>query len=63
MTKKEQAIRNVIVQRVAAIDRVLKENTNLSPTERAYYLGKKEGLMQGHDLAGATTKSISIELQ
>lgn len=63
MTKKEQAIRKVIVQRAAAIDRLLKENTNLSPTERAYYLGKKEGLMQGHDLAGASPQSIYVELQ
>ena len=63
MTKKEQAIRKVIVQRAAAIDRLLKENTNLSPTERAYYLGKKEGLMQGHDLAGASPKSVYVELQ
>ena len=63
MTKKEQAMRKAILQRTAAIERILKENANLSPTERAYYLGKKDGLMQGHDLAGSSPKSIYAELQ
>ena len=62
MTSKDQAVRKVILQRVAAIDRLLKENGNLSPNERAFYLGKKEGLMQGYDLAGASLKSVSVEL-
>ena len=62
MTKKEQAMRKAILQRTAAIERILKENANLSPNERAYYLGKKEGLMQGHDLAGSSLKSIMVEI-
>ena len=63
MTKKEQIIRKVIVQRTNAIDELLKNNSNLSPTERAYYIGKREGLMQGHDLAGSTLKCITAELK
>ena len=54
--------RKVILQRTRAIDLLLKNNTNLSPNERAYYLGKREGLMQGHDLAGSSLKSIAVEL-
>ena len=62
MTKKDQATRAVILQRVYAIELVL-ENPNLSPNERAFYLGKKEGLMQAHDLAGSTLKCISAEIR
>lgn len=63
MTQKEASIRQVLSQRAYAIERALDENKTLSPNERAYYLGKKEGLMQAYDLVGSTTKSISIELQ
>lgn len=62
MTKKDQATRAVILQRVHAIELVL-ENPNLSPNERAFYLGKKEGLMQAYDLAGSTLKCISAEIR
>lgn len=63
MTKKDQAMRAAILQRTAAIDKLLELNPNLPPTERAFYLGKKEGLMQGYDLAGSTLKCISVELR
>jgi hypothetical protein len=63
MTRKDEITRKVILQRTRAIDLLLKNNANLSPNERAYYLGKREGLMQGHDLAGSTLKSIAVELE
>lgn len=63
MTKKDEAMRKAILQRVSAIEELLKRNENLSPTERAFYLGKKEGLMQGHDLAGSTLMCIKAELE
>ena len=62
MNEKDKAIRMAILQRVEAIDTVLKR-TNLSPMEKAYYAGKREGLMQGHDLAGSSLESIEAELR
>lgn len=62
MTDKEKAIRDVIIQRVDVLDKIL-ENTNLSPMEKSYYQGKREGLMQGHDLVGDSLESIEVELK
>lgn len=62
MTKKEQAIREVILKRVECLDKI-QENTLLSPMEKAYYKGKKDGLMQGFDLVGDSLESIQIELE
>lgn len=60
--EKGKAIRRVIEQRVAAIDRILKRE-DLTKEDRAYYEGKREGLMQGHSLAGSMLQSISVELE
>lgn len=62
MTDKEKAIRDVIIQRVDVLDKIL-GNTNLSPMEKSYYQGKRDGLMQGHDLVGDSLESIEIELK
>jgi len=62
MTKKDEAMRAVLQKRVRICDTFL-AGTTLTPNERAFYLGKKEGLMQGHDLAGSTLKCITAELK
>jgi hypothetical protein len=62
MTDKEKAIRDVIIQRVDILDKIL-ENKNLSPMDKSYYQGKRDGLMQGHDLVGASLGSIEVELK
>ena len=61
MTHKEKAIRDVILQRVEILDKVI-ENAKLSPMEKSYYQGKRAGLMQGHDLVGDSLESIEVEL-
>lgn len=61
MTRKEQAIREVILQRVDCLDKI-QENTLLSPMEKAFYMGKKEGLMQAYSLVAESLESIEIEL-
>ena len=62
MTPKEKAIRDVIQQRIDVLDRVM-ENTLLSPMEKSYYKGKRDGLSQGFDLVGDSLESIQIELE
>jgi len=62
MTPKEQAIRDVIQQRIDVLDRVMR-NTLLSPMEKSYYQGKRDGLLQGFDLVGDSLESIKIELE
>lgn len=62
MTDKEIAIRDVIAKRVDIIDKIL-EVANLSPLEKTYYQGKRDGLMQGYDLVGDSLESICIELE
>ena len=62
MTLKEESIREVIVTRCKVIDRIVKTN-KLPPDERAFYLGKREGLMQAFSLLGENIESIRIELQ
>jgi len=62
MTAKEDAIRKVILKRVDIIDTIL-SNGNQTPLNKAYYQGKKDGLMQGFDLVGEILESILIELE
>ena len=61
MTRKEKAIRKVILQRVTCIDKLFVW-ANLSPQENAYYQGKREGLMQAYSLIEESLESIKIEL-
>lgn len=63
MNAKEDAIRKVILKRVAIIEDYILKNEKLTESDREYYKGKRDGLMQGFDLVGDTLESISIELE
>ena len=63
MNAKDEAIRKVILKRVAIIEDYILKNEKLTESDREYYKGKRDGLMQGFDLVGDTLESISIELE
>ena len=63
MNAKDEAIRKVILKRVAIIEDYILKNEKLTESDKEYYKGKRDGLMQGFDLVGDTLESISIELE
>ena len=63
MNARDEAIRKVILKRVAIIEERILKNEKLTKSTREYYKGKRDGLMQGYDLVGDSIESISIELE
>ena len=62
MTRKEKTIRRVLLQRAGCIDQYLGQCSELTPMDREYFKGKREGYMQAFSLVAETLASLRIEL-
>ena len=62
MTRKEKTIRKVLRQRAECIDKYLGQCSELTPMDREYFKGKREGYMQAFSLVAETLASLRIEL-
>ena len=62
MTRKEKTIRRVLLQRAGSIDKYLGQCSELTPMDREYFKGKREGFMQAFSLVAESIESLRIEL-
>lgn len=62
MTRKEKTIRRVLWNRVRCIDKYLSQCSELTPMDREYFKGKREGYMQAFSLVAESIESLRIEL-
>ena len=62
MTRKEKTIRRVLWNRVRCIDKYLAQCSELTPMDREYFKGKREGFMQAFSLVAESIESLRIEL-
>jgi len=62
MTRKEKTIRKVLRQRAECIDQYLGQCSELTPMDREYFKGKREGFMQAFSLVAESIESLRIEL-
>jgi len=62
MTRKEKTIRRVLLQRAECIDKYLGQCAGLTPEDREYFKGKREGFLQAYSLVAESIESLRIEL-
>ena len=62
MTRKEKTIRRVLLQRAGSIDKYLGQCSELTPMDKEYFKGKREGFMQAFSLVAESIESLRIEL-
>lgn len=60
MTEKEIAIRDVITKRMDILGKIISKRTG---EDKAYYEGKRDGLLSVYSLLSETLECIKIELE